>query len=349
MTSTEAIAKGLKADVFFIKHISSIIPAKKIPLQGIEWLETTNAQGSRVQQEPKPFEQGYLPESLQGIRFPFSVSNGYRFDHTIFGSDETQMNATIKDCAFIYIKGKDLGKVIESANPRNADDPFFSHPELTLKLEEFAGGYDLSNSRNRVIYALLKVDDRFLVLEEGEEVPDIEEISPKVEFLVTRSSITEALDQKKGLNIMEVYGKLEKASLAELKVIASIWGDIATNEDTSESILRQQFAFRFDSKKKIPGGTKTFSESFMELITIKGEKLNTKYLIKMAKQLGVIRLTNIGFTYNNNPLGSSEENVESYLLDPSHAPIRSAIQMDVNGIKPEGTSKGKKLKDNSEL
>ena len=347
MQSTAEIATGKKSDVFFVRHISTINPSKKIPLQGVEWLETVNAQGSRVTTEPVPFEQGYLPESLQGIRFPFSVSNGYVYDLDVLGRTEEELNKNVNACALLYIKGKNKDEVISKSNPRNADDPFFSHPDLTLKLQEFGGGYDLSEPRNKVLYALIKPDPRFLVIEDETDVPDFEQIHPNVEFLVTKTSIKDAVDQKKGLNIMEMYAKLEKASLAELKVISSIWGDVLTNEDTSEKVLKQQFAFRFDSKKKVPGTTKTYAESFMELIQIKGEKLNTKYLIKVAKQLGVIRMTNIGFTFNNNPMGNSEEAMEAFLLNPNNSAIRSAIQLEVNGNKTE--SKATPLKEDAEL
>lgn len=338
MSTTRDIATGKKSDVFFVRHISTINPLAKIPLQGEEWTETVNAQGSRVVTDPKPFEQGWFPETLQGIRFPYSVSNGYRFDSTLFGDTKEARNALVEACGFVYTKGKDAGKVINETNPMNPDDPFFAHTNFVLKLEEFGGGYDLSAALNKALYACLKTDDRFLVIENNDEIPDVSLISPKVEYLVTRSSIKDAMEQQKGATIMEMYAKLEKASLSELKVIASIWGDINTNEDTSERMLKEQFAFRFESKKKIPGSNKTYADSFFELIAIKGDRLNTKYLMKVAKQMGVIRMTNIGFTFNNNPLGSNEEAVEAFLLNPNNGSLRQAIQLEINGNKPEAAS-----------
>src|SRR5690606_36935896 len=221
-------------------------------------------------------------------------------------------------CGFTYIKGKHMGEVIKETNPRTMEDPFFSHPDLVLNLEEFGYAYDMSREpKYKMLYAMAKRDPRFLVLEEHEQYPGIDEIDPRVEFLISRSSVKDGMELQMGDKMMEVMSRLEKASRQDLLIIAMLWG-IAVDNKVSERTLKSQMAFRITQKGKIPDQNMTYLESFEQLIAMKGDKLNIKYLIKVAIQKNIIRQSTVGFTFNNNPMGLNLDQVELFLNKPDN-------------------------------
>lgn len=337
MSTTTAI---LNQDVFFIKHISAINPRAKVPLNGVEWTETLNDKGSTVRSDEQIYEQGVFPESKQGLRFPYSISNGYTFDEDIIQPDKKvplreALNELVEKCGFTYIKGKNVGEVIKESNPRTMEDPFFSHPDLTLYLEEFGYAYDMAREpKYRILYAMMKRDPRFLVLEEHDQIPGLDEIDPRVEFLVSRSSVKEGMELQIGDSLMKVMGRLEKASRQDLLIIAMLWG-IPVDDQVSEKTLKSQMAFRITQKGKVPNQNISYLESFEQLIAMKGEKLNIKYLIKVGVQKNIIRQSTVGFTFNNNPMGLNLEQVEAFLNKPDNSLIKGALELACNDKQEE--------------
>jgi len=313
-------------DSFTIKHVSIINPARKMALQGVEYSTHINDQGRQVDAEPKPYQQPYFAESRQRIIFEYSISRGFEWDKKELSDDD--MEKLIPQCGFNFLKGKTEGDPILKGNPHNAMDPFFSHEKLAIDLIEFDGIFDFTLPINKIRYAMLKADKRFLVIENQDEIPEPDQIPLEKTFVVTRRTIIEAQQTRNSDMISSAIVAVSGLDLKLLKIIAQIWG-IQVDENTSEEALKKQLNFHILDKKFIPGTKKTYAQSLKEHMAMDNKQLTLKSILINAKKLSVIRATKVGFSYQGQHLGMNDEEIESFFLKPENAEYLVAIQASI--------------------
>lgn len=323
-----SISQLTQTDVFTIKHVSSLRPEAGVPLRGEEWSSTLNQQGALVETEKRPYDSTVFAQSKQSLGYVFSIEHGYR----IAMPQDEKFLELVKDCGIIYKTGPNAGKKIEEVNLMNPRDPFITSEELRINLDEFEGSFDYTQSINKIRYALMKADDRFLVLENIEELPDPELISYKVEFIVSRKSFTQEAKLKGSIGIRAALKNLEIADLKILKTVALIWG-LDYDENTSEKILKDQIGFHLIENKKVPNSDLTYLQSFTQLLGLDNKQLTIKALIKEGMKRNVIRATKNGFSFKNIHLGMEVEDVENFLnsKDQENAATLYAIQQKLEG------------------
>jgi len=324
----------VQSDVFTIKHISSIRKDAGVPLSGVEWSTTMNAKGVLEESDKVPYDSTIFTQTKQVIGFPFSLVNGYK----LAMSDE-DLQKEVPKCKLIYKSGLRIGQIIDSANHKDPRDPFFTAEELKISLDDFETSYDYTEPINKIKYALMKADPRFLVLENVEELPDPELISYKVEFIVSRKSFTMDAKLKKSVGIREALQRLEVSQLKELKTVAIIWS-IDFNEDTSEKNLKDQIGFYLIENKKIPNSDQTYLQSYLELMNMNNRDLAVKAFVREGIRSNVIRATRNGFSFNNIHLGMDMNDVEEFFRSKDEENVKTflALEMKLKGKEGQETS-----------
>lgn len=305
------------SDVFTIKHVSALRPSARVPLTGIEWSTSLNQQGAQVESEKVPFDGTVFAGTRQVVGPIYSISQGYQFDMNCFpGADMEEktraFNNLVAKCGLVYKRGLEEGKPITSANPRNARDPFISSDEFKMEFDEFEGSFDYTEPINQLRYAFMKKDDRFLVIENSDEIPDADSISYRVEYIVSRRSFNQEAEIKGSVSLRNALVKLEALDMKLLKTIAMIW-EITFDQNTTERMLRDQIGFRITEKKKMPNSNQTYLQNFTELVNLDNKRLGVKALIQEAVNSQVLRITKQGYSLGNTHLGMDLQEVEVYL------------------------------------
>jgi hypothetical protein len=214
-----------------------------------------------------------MPGSFQGKRVYWDDEKR-RWDLDI---DEKSLQKLVKNSALRYVDGRKEGDMIEEANLRDGLDPFFTHPEFNLFLEEGSVNTSTNNSIEKIILESFKNRD---------EVISPNEKGPKYRGIIAEYEIVDK-DYDKKIKNEETERKFDTIDLlknsdftkkSKIATIMKVKFDKDLTEKDLNTLLLQILEVSSDK-----------AETFRNLCKLGKDDFELKYLTHKAMSIGVIK------------------------------------------------------------
>lgn len=343
MNSNDILPQNLVSDVFIIKPLATFDPTRRIPLEGIEYINALNEKGKPVEISKK-YEGNTLYGSQQKLAVTeYSLQDScYVVDLSIFqgGTAEEKMvdfQNTVRKCELVYEDKQGNTKSIVSCNLADIRDPFINHERMKLQLDDLENSFDLKDPINKIKLSFLKNNEKFYFVE-SEDLPDFDEIPYTVEFLILRKSPEANAEIRKAGDLRSMLAQLDKLDFITTKMIAQIW-DINMDANTSENMLKDQIAFHLSDKKYFINNDNErvyYDTSFKNLVNRTNAELQVSVLVKEGRKLGALRSSTAGFEIDGTILGLTLADVERELNNPENSRRLELLRQRIEHIKKSG-------------
>ena len=200
-----------------------------------------------------------------------------------FDLDNKELNDFIKSLMVQYPSGHSRdGDIIDRANIRDSNDPFFN--SIELKLVEGMATLDPNNKMDALVlrWLLNKYEPRF-----AEYRPGDNRYPKEVRYLVMQVGQEMKDSEIETNDEIKFYELLGKKSQNELYVIAIAMGLNVSEENTKDQ-LKAVINTKYKNSQKLGRefDGKNFIQYANELLTTKAEDLQLKYVITRALKSG---------------------------------------------------------------
>lgn len=262
-------------------------------------------------------------ERIDGVRGTKRIKwDGTKYPTGTLTKDE--LNALVASCKFINDKvgHPDRGKLILTADPQDFDDPFFSHRDCEIRLEEYTGTLTSERPLHRIFMEYV----RAFPTDFSTSKSPAGNRSAKLKVIDVGS---EASDIKKSVDTskkaVELYLSLNADKRSKIALALRAIRTEKTDMDLIEAALW-----------KICTGIDEQSEQkrldFISLATLPTERFNNRYLIVKTQSRGKLKeLPRQGWVLNGVPIGLRIEDVNKYFDDPNNAQIIADLEKTILG------------------
>lgn len=285
--------------------------------QGIVMRGEMNEESKKVEGVPEgTYGLTTMPDSFQAKRVYWDPEKR-KWDIDL---EPELLDQLVKESALKYLDGPRKGELIEKYNLRDSEDPFFSHPEFNLWLDQ---GTRETNSQNSI--------DK-IILEHFKERSEVIKQDGKIKFqgIAAEYEIVDK-DYDKNIKNKETQDKLDLALLisnsdytkkSKIAKVMSIRFDKNLEESDLNTLLMQMFEV---SKSK--------AEEFITLCKAKPEILDLKYMIKLGIEGDFIKKSPTKGQYYFNgevQIGRNYDQIEEFFMEPKNSFIVDELRELIN-------------------
>jgi hypothetical protein len=253
-----------------------------------------------------------------------------------------------------YIDERKAGKIIETADIYDLNDPFFNHEELSLVLEEGGGGFDDEKPINKIILSCLLAQDEY---ELGGSGSINRPMSASVRYIIVDKDYDKKLKQEFRALRKELHDKFNEVSKDESRLYKVCLALNITNvhDELDQLDLEEKLFDYIEEREQIVEGTSyTRPEYFLHILEEGDIVLDRTYLFHEGLKNGIIKRKDSAYTAFGRILSKTVDGSINFLTQPSNEEIADRIAQGINAVnetsilKKEGAKADKNLLDDFE-
>lgn len=271
--------------------------------------------GEEIENETR-YMQPSMPRSFRVYSPPLS----YKKKTYLIDCNQEELNNLVKEMGFY----DDMGNHIVTAPMKNANAPFWRHPDLRLVISNGGTTLDDEVPLDKFWLLCFRADPRFKML--GEKLAPA--LDSKVEYTVAKISdkiggADESLDETfKAMKLLTSNSdNLEKLT----SILAAMGVDV---KNPNENLVTKALTKKITTLKDVyvQGTSERNIEMFIRLAETPTKDLQIKGLITKARKRGMIRRNSSNiYIYGDFKMGTSLQKVEDFLNHPDHVDVLNEL------------------------
>lgn len=226
------------------------------------------------------------------------------------------------------------GRMIETANLRNELDPFFSHPELSFRIENGSNQLDDSNPLHKLQLIWMRTSsDRQFHVQGGEDNPALRGMAFYTVTTPAQDADAVTADNDKMVRAIRILDTMTYDT--QCKVLQAMNVSVAASAEPKvvrDALIRKVT----EEKNSITYGTRERNiDVFLRLAEEPSEELNLKSIITSARDFGLIKKAKDGiYKFGEIQLGRTIEAVHQFLGDDGNHDVVTLLtdQLRTKGV-----------------
>lgn len=256
-----------------------------------------------------------VPGSFQGKRVQWSVKNG----KWLVDMDEEELQKLVKRSSLKHLSGSREGELIKEANIYDPEDPFFTHKDFMMWMEE--GNKDMSdtNAIDKIVLSNFSTRDEVRRL--GDQVAKYRGVG--VEYEIVDKNYDRKIKEAETKKHFDMTMLIAQSVLTKKLKLARIL-NIDLSKDMNEESVNTQIYNRLeiDSKKR---------DEFLEISKLPTDEFDLRYYVTMGmdKRVRVIRWSTTKHQYIFNaetPVGRNKEGLFEFFGESDNYPFYESLK-----------------------
>jgi ribosomal protein S6 len=295
----------------------------------IEQVEEATTQDGRKVKTINNWNEKRFPNSIQKER---PIVYSYTLKKWLLKSYEVnspELNEMVKACSLINNKKNhpDFGRMIISCDIHDSNDPFFTHPDLYIRLVEGYGILNTDDRKEKLFYEGALKNNRFDI--GGED--DNPYVQRRAKYILIDKNIDKKIKENTRSNTLEATKIFEAMSEDKLKTVALAMGVIRSKEMAADIVKDVLFEYVLDNKNKSNSSQLTKQEHFLQTSKMDADHLHIRNVVQLAFANGTIkRDKDAGFLVFGTAVGKTKDSVMNYFLDVKNSEILFRVEKAVN-------------------
>lgn len=274
---------------------------------------------------PNSMQKPRINYSFQKRRWMVLKDNGEAYT-------KEEVNELVKGCHLTYYKQKDprKGQYITEADVTNFSDPFFNHPELTMRLKEGSATLNPKDSSfDKLIAAGLRGNRQFK--EQGKAGSRIG--AANVKYVITDKESDAKQHADKRNKTIDIVKRFDALTDKQRRIIARIMG-LGVRENTDQELVNDVlFQAAMDDATTVQHRNISKQSMFFSLANLDSERLELKDKIARAMQKHLIRKTKEGWNFRGQKIGRTIESVETFFDDGENQEALLALHQAIEDME----------------
>lgn len=288
------------------------------------YVKPTNT-NSKFWHNPEVKGYQYFPETQKGYP-PFWDFNEHKYK--FFELEDAEVIKLAKEAKLSYIDGPNIGKVIDTADLKHREDPFFNHPRLLNRIKDDITTYNLNDPVDVLKLATFKMYPMVAHSESSKKR------TPGAKWIIVDKEVEQKDIEKEYLDKIAITkyftpGK-DKLSPEKMRAMLIAFNDSSLKMDENTRIETiEAWLYQKAHDNTVVQGLSN-KQRFINLASMTNTELGLRTLIDKGVKLGVLRKQGSKYLYAGKEIAPNIDVLTKKLAKADNASLLEAIEDEIN-------------------